>query len=40
MGGALIASCLLTLDSVAAQSPSDSEKIERLERQAELCRSS
>jgi hypothetical protein len=36
MGGALVASCLLTWDSVAAQSPSDSEKIERLERQTEL----
>src|ERR1700760_29255 len=36
MGGALVASCLLTWDSVAAQSPSDSEKIERLERQAEF----
>src|ERR1700722_17077068 len=36
MGGALVASCLLTWDSVAAQSPSDAEKIERLERQAEL----
>jgi hypothetical protein len=36
MGGPLVASCLLTWDSVAAQSPSDSEKIERLERQAEL----
>jgi hypothetical protein len=38
MGGALVASCLLTWDSVAAQSPSDSEKIERLERQTELLR--
>jgi hypothetical protein len=36
MGGALVASCLLTWDSVAAQSPSDAEKIERLERQSEL----
>src|ERR1700755_1409748 len=35
-GGALVAGCLLTWDSVAAQSPSDSEKIERLERQTEL----
>jgi hypothetical protein len=35
MGGALVASCLLTWDSVAAQSPSDAEKIERLERQSE-----
>jgi hypothetical protein len=38
MGGALLASCLLTWDSVAAQSLSDSEKIERLERQTELLR--
>ena len=36
MGGALVASCLLTWDSAAAQSPSDADKIERLERQAEL----
>ena len=35
-GGALLASCLLTWDSVAAQSPSETEKIERLERQSEL----
>ena len=35
-GGALLASCLLTWDSVAAQSPSETEKIERLERQTEL----
>jgi hypothetical protein len=38
MGGALVAGCLLTWDSVAAQSLSDSEKIERLERQTELLR--
>jgi hypothetical protein len=36
IGGALVASCLLTWDSVAAQSPSDADKIERLERQTEL----
>ena len=36
MGSALVASCLLTWDPVAAQSPSDAEKIERLERQSEL----
>src|ERR1700756_3260586 len=36
MGSALVAGCLLTWDSVAAQSPSESEKIERLERQSEL----
>ena len=36
MGGALIASCLLPWDSAAAESPSDAEKIERLERQGEL----
>ena len=35
-GGALLATCLLTWDSVAAQSPSEAEKIERLERQTEL----
>ncbi len=35
-GGALLASCLLTWDSVAAQSLSEAEKIERLERQTEL----
>src|ERR1700733_6135078 len=35
-GGALLASCLLTWHSVAAQSPSETEKIERLERQTEL----
>jgi hypothetical protein len=35
-GGALLASCLLTWNSVAAQSPSETEKIERLERQSEL----
>ena len=33
---ALVASLLLTWDSVAAQSSSDTEKIERLERQTEL----
>jgi hypothetical protein len=32
----LVASVLLTWDSVAAQSPSEAEKIERLERQTEL----
>jgi hypothetical protein len=36
MGSALVASCVLTWDSVAAQSPSDTDKIERLERQTEL----
>jgi hypothetical protein len=36
MGGALVASCLLTWDSAAAEPPSDTEKIERLERQSEL----
>jgi len=34
MGGALATSWLLTLSPVAAQSPSDAEKIERLQRQA------
>jgi hypothetical protein len=37
-GGALLAGCLLTWDSVAAQSLSDSEKIERLEQQTQLLR--
>jgi hypothetical protein len=36
IGGALVASCLLPWDSAAAESPSDAEKIERLERQGEL----
>ena len=36
MGGALVASCLLPWDYAAAESPSDAEKIERLERQGEL----
>src|SRR5579864_5715336 len=36
MGGALAASWLLTWDSVAAQSPSEAEKLERLERQSQL----
>jgi hypothetical protein len=36
MGSALVASCLLTWDSAAAEQLSDAEKIERLERQGEL----
>ncbi|MGY4434908.1 hypothetical protein ACVWWO_007385 [Bradyrhizobium sp. F1.13.1] len=36
LGGALVASCLLTWHCAAAQSPSDAEKLKRLERQAEL----
>ena len=36
MGGALIGACLLAFRPAAAEQLSDSEKIERLERQAEL----
>jgi hypothetical protein len=35
-GGALVTSVLLASDPVAAQSPSDADKIERLERQVNL----
>src|ERR1700682_6366834 len=35
-GGALVTSVLLASDPVAAQSPSDADKIERLERQGTL----
>jgi predicted RNase H-like nuclease (RuvC/YqgF family) len=36
VGGALLTTWLLTLGPSTAQSPSDAEKIERLERQTEL----
>jgi hypothetical protein len=36
IGGALVVSCLLPWNSAAAESSSDAEKIERLERQGEL----
>ena len=36
IGGTLVVSCLLPWNSAAAESPSDAEKIERLERQGEL----
>jgi hypothetical protein len=36
MGGALVAGCLLTPNSVSAQSSSDAEKLEQLQRQTEL----
>src|ERR1700738_320636 len=35
-GGALVTSVLLASDPTAAQSPSDADKIERLERQVDL----
>ena len=36
IGGALVASCLLSWDSAGAEQAPDADKIERLERQGEL----